>query len=106
MLYALCIIVGIALARWLARPLAWAVRAVVFVVSVGLAVRVVAFIVPEILALNWRGVGAGAGVGLVLGLTVVGFWFYILGWRGRVAATEQDEHERARQKAIKDRQVV
>jgi hypothetical protein len=106
MLYALCIIIGIIAARWLVRPLAALVRAGVFVGSVLIALRVAAIVEPRFMLINWRGVGAGAALGLVFALLFFGAWFYLLGWRGRVAQTEQDEIERARQKASKDRQVV
>lgn len=100
------ILIGLVAARWLWKPLAALLRVGVFVVSIGVALRVVTWAVPEVLALNWRGVVGGAVVGLLLSLTIIGGWFYILGWRGRVSATEADDIKRARDKAIKDRQIA
>lgn len=100
------VILGAVLWHFFRRQILMLIGVAVFLVSIGAAVVVVGAVVPEMRQLNWRGVTAGAGVGLVLVLTVVGGWFYILGWRGRVAATEADDLERARQKAIKDRKVT
>ena len=106
MLYVACILFGIIAARWLAKPLAALLRALVFVLSIGVAFRVTALVAPVQLDLDWRGFWGSAALGMIFMLFIGGAWFYILGWRGRVAATENDEHERARQKAIKDRQVA
>jgi hypothetical protein len=43
---------------------------------------------------------------MIFMLFIGGAWFYLLGWRGRVAATEAEDLERARVKARKDRQVA
>ncbi len=104
MLYVACILFGIIAARWLAKPLAALLRALVFILSIAIAFRVTALVVP--LQLDWQGFWGSAALGMIFMLAIGGAWFYILGWRGRVAATENDEHERARQKAIKDRQVA
>lgn len=104
MLYVVCILVGIIAAKWLYRPLAALLRAAVFILSIIIAFRVTALVVP--LQLDWRGFWGSAALGLLFALSVGGAWFYILGWRGRVAATEAEEVERIRQKAARDRMVA
>lgn len=98
----LAFIAGIVAYRFLARPLGALLRAALFVASVVAAARIAGALLPD---LDYRGLAGGAGVGLLLSLTIVGGWFYVLGWRGRVAATEADDIKRARDKATKDRAV-
>ena len=104
MLYVACILLGIIAARWLYRPLAALLRALAFIVSIAVAFRVTALVAP--LQIEWRGFWSSAALGLLFALTIGGAWFYMLGWRGRVAATELEEIERIRQKAQRDRTVV
>lgn len=104
--YAALFLLGIFAARWLFAPLAALARAALFVLGVGVAYRVTALLTPEIAAINWRGFWSGAGVGFVVLLAVAGVFFYSLGWRARVAATEQEDMDRARQKAAKDRKLA
>lgn len=106
MLYVACILLGIIAARWLYRPLAALLRALVFVLSIYAAFRLTALIAPLNLDLDWRGFWGSAALGLIAMLVFGGAWFYLLGWRGRVAATEAEELDKARQKAIRDRQVA
>lgn len=104
---AIAFIAGIIAARWLGKPLAAFGRFVVFVVSIVVAYRLAALAVPEVAAaINWRGFWSGAGIGLLIAFAVGATWFYLLGWRARVAATEADDIDRARQKAIKDRNLT
>lgn len=104
MLYVACILLGIIAARWLYRPLAALLRALVFILSIAVAFRVTALVAP--LQLDWQGFWGSAALGLIFALSIGGGWFYLLGWRGRVAATEAEEVERIRQKAIRDRKVA
>ena len=104
MLYIACILFGIIAARWLAKPLAALLRALVFILSIAVAFRVTALVAP--VQLDWQGFWGSAALGLLFAVTIGGAFFYMLGWRGRVAATEAEELERARQKARKDRQVA
>ena len=103
---ALCFFAGILAARWLLKPLAALSRAAVFVLSLAAAYWLTSLAVPEIAEINWRGFWSGARVGLVLAVGIGSFWFYLLGWRARVSTTEQDDIERARQKAAKDRKLA
>jgi hypothetical protein len=105
-LYGICILIGIIAARWLLGPLAALLRGALFLIGILAAYWLTAWIVPEVQALDWHGLAGGGVIGLLIVFAAAGSWFYMLGWRGRVAATEADEHERARQKAIKDRQTV
>ena len=102
-MYLVIFLVGILAAKWLYTPLAALLRAAIFVLSIGVAYRVTMLIVPIQLDLDWRGFWGSAVLGLIFMLVFGGAVFYALGWRGRVAATEAEEHERIRQKAIKDR---
>lgn len=104
MLYVACILFGIIAARWLYKPLAALLRALAFILSIAVAFRVTALVAP--VQLDWRGFWGSAALGLLFVLFVAGGWFYLLGWRGRVAATEYEELDRARQKAIRDRKVA
>jgi hypothetical protein len=106
MLYVACILLGIIAARWLYRPLAALLRALVFILSIYMAFRITALVAPLSLDLDWRGFWGSAALGLIAMLVFGGAWFYLLGWRGRVAATEAEELDRARQKAIRDRKVA
>ena len=103
MLYAVLFLLGIIAARWLLEPLAALLRGAVFIASIAIAFRVAALVEPRINAINWRGFWSGAGIGVLVLIIGVGAWFYLLGWRGRVSATEAEDIDRARQKAIKDR---
>jgi hypothetical protein len=104
MLYVACIVFGIIAARWLYRPLAALLRAAVFILSIAVAFRVTALVAP--VQLDWQGFWGSAALGMIFMLFIGGAWFYLLGWRGRVAATEAEDLERARVKARKDRQVA
>ncbi len=104
MLYVACIVIGIIAARWLYKPLAALLRTLAFIVSIGVAFRLTALVAP--LQLDWQGFWGSAALGLLFALTIGGAWFYLLGWRGRVAQTELEEIERIRQKAIRDRSVT
>jgi len=103
MMYLVIFLVGIIAAKWLYTPLAALLRAAIFVLILVVAYRVTMLVVPLQLDLDWRGFWGSAVLGLLFIVALAGGWFYALGWRGRVAATEQEEHERARVKAIKDR---
>lgn len=104
MLTLIAFIVGIIAARWLYRPLAALLRALVFIVSIGVAFRITALVAP--VQLDWQGFWGSAALGMIFVLAIAGGWFYLLGWRGRVAQTELEEIERIRQKAIRDRSVT
>ena len=106
MLYLIAFIVGIIAARWLLKPLAALWRAALFVLSIAVAFRITAVVVPLQLDLDWHGFWGSAALGLLFMLFFGGAWFYLLGWRGRAAATEAEEIDRARQKAIRDRKVA
>jgi len=106
MLYMITFIVGIIAARWLLKPLAALWRAALFVLSIIIAFRITAVLAPLSLDLDWHGFWGSAALGLLFMLVFGGAWFYLLGWRGRAAATEAEEIDRARQKAIRDRKVA
>lgn len=100
------ILIGAFLYAIFGRYLRVAASLVVLLLSIGVAYRVTALIIPEVAELNWRGFWSGAGVGTVAAITLGALWFYLLGWRGRADQTMIDKIERAKQDNVKERKLV
>lgn len=100
------ILVGVLAWAFFSRYLKIAARLCVFLLSLILAYQIVLWVVPEIAAFDMRGILGGGALGLILALIAGGLWFYALGWRARVEATEAEDIERAKSKAAKDRKLA
>ncbi len=102
----LYILAGALLWAFFSRYLKVAASLLVFLLSILIAYRITVIVIPEMRDIDWRGFWSGSALGLIVVIALGGMWFYALGWRGRVAATEQDDIERAKAKAAKDRVVA
>lgn len=99
-------IAGFALCLFFSRYLRMAASLLALVGSIVAAALITIWLIPEMADLDWRSAGASAALAFILVVIAGSLWFYALGWRARVAATEQDDIERAKQKAQKDRQIA
>ena len=102
----LYVLTGFVLCLLFGRYLRMAVSLLALVLSIVGAALITIWLIPEMADLNWRSAGASAALAFILVVIAGSFWFFALGWRARVAATEQDDISRAKQKAQKDRQIA
>ena len=100
------IIVGVLLWAFFSRYLKAAAYLFALLIVILFGYRLLAWIVPEIAELNWRGFWSGSAVGLIVAVSLVASFAYVLGWRARVEATEAEDIERAKSKAAKDRKLA